>query len=726
MFKPTLSLITLAISSVLFHASAIADDTQSITNDELEVLVVSGSRIAKPLKDVAASISVMTAEEMQMQAVTDINQLFKYDPSIQITGRIGGAQNITVRGMGSDRILMIKDGMRMNEGYGANGLNDIVGRGFIETDTLKQVEVAKGASSSLYGSDALGGIVVFTTKDASDYLQPGEQFAGNVKAGYSDLSSQYTLAGTLAFITGDVEHVLSSTLRDGEEEQSYDGSLSPFDIESSSFMYKGKYNISETDSLDFSVDLWRQEAKGDSADGLLAYFRSLAQYGYNIVDEHTITDKETNSYQLSYHSNAQTLLWDQFNVRGYYNESSQEDEEYAFLDINAPMFGTVEKRDMFKTGLYKQTTKGLLSNASKQLNQQHTLGFGLDIETTDSLRTVHEYREADGVVSKDDSTSKFPRNDTFRAGFFINDEISFMDKRLVITPGVRFDYYEMDPNGALKTDGTQFAKIDDQHLSFNLGALYYINDMLSAYAQYGQGFKVPAYDLAYIEHYNQPTSEYIYEIMPSDDLSAEESDSYELGLRGHIGSFTVNAAVFYNEFDNFLATELVNRDSVFNADGSFSYIQDTFQYHNLDSVTIKGAEFGATFYATDSLDLFFNVAYQDGKDNSTDEYISSISPLSGNLGISYKQDDFASNVILNWAKQMTKVNEGKYQTPGYGTVDWQLSYRLADTQLNLAVNNIFDKEYYQHNNLAGHDAGDSLANLASAGRNFSATIKYNF
>ena len=201
MFKPTLSLITLAISSVLFHASAIADDTQSITNDELEVLVVSGSRIVKPLKDVAASISVMTAEEMQMQAVTDINQLFKYDPSIQITGRIGGAQNITVRGMGSDRILMIKDGMRMNEGYGANGLNDIVGRGFIETDTLKQVEVAKGASSSLYGSDALGGIVVFTTKDASDYLQPGEQFAGNVKAGYSDLSSQYTLAGTLAFIT---------------------------------------------------------------------------------------------------------------------------------------------------------------------------------------------------------------------------------------------------------------------------------------------------------------------------------------------------------------------------------------------------------------------------------------------------------------------------------------------------------------------------------------------
>src|SRR5690625_7465634 len=69
--------------------------------------------------------------------------------------------------------MMVKDGMRMNEGYGAVGINDVVGRGFIDMDTVKQVEVAKGAASSLYGADAMGGIVAFQTKDAADLLGTG-------------------------------------------------------------------------------------------------------------------------------------------------------------------------------------------------------------------------------------------------------------------------------------------------------------------------------------------------------------------------------------------------------------------------------------------------------------------------------------------------------------------------------------------------------------------------
>lgn len=160
-------------------------------------------------------------EDIEKQVVSDMSQLFKYDPSVQVTGKVGGAQNIIVRGMGGDRVLMIKDGMRMNEGYGADGLNDIVGRGFIDTDTIKQVEIAKGAASSLYGSDALGGIVVFTTKDASDYLDEGDTFAGKLKAGYNDVNRQYTIGGTLAFTTGQVEHLLNGSYRDGEEQQNF-------------------------------------------------------------------------------------------------------------------------------------------------------------------------------------------------------------------------------------------------------------------------------------------------------------------------------------------------------------------------------------------------------------------------------------------------------------------------------------------------------------------------
>lgn len=716
--------ILIAATLAASATPTIADE--SIKADDLEVIVVSGSRTEKPLKDVAASISVITSDDIEKQVVTDMSQLFLYDPSIQVTGRVGGAQNIQVRGMGSDRILMIKDGMRMNEGYGANGLNDVVGRGFIDTDTLKQVEVAKGAASSLYGSDALGGIVVFTTKDASDYLQDGEQFGGRVKLGYSDLDDQTSLGATLYAQHGNFDHLLSVTARDGEEEQNKHDSNAPFEIDSQSLLYKLKYNINDKDYINFSADLWRQDVNGDSADGLLSYFRGLAQYGYNIATENTQTEKDSDSYRFSYNNNSGNRLWDSAQFNLYYTNNRQDDQEYALLDINAPMFGTVEMRDMWKTGTYEQTTYGLISHASKALNKHHTLGYGIDVETTESLRTVHEYREVEGETTKDDTTNKFPKNDTLRAGLFINDEISLLNDKLVVTPGVRFDYYSMDPNGAIKTDGEEYAKIDESNLSFNLGGLYYINDMLSAYAQYGQGFKVPAYDLAYIEHYNQPTAEYIYEVLPADDLDPEKSDTFELGLRGHIGDFTVTAAVFHNKFDDFLATELIDRETVFNDDGSFGYIHDKYQYQNIDSVTIKGAEFSTTYYATDAISVFLNASYQDGKNDETDEYISSINPLSGNLGVSFQGDTFGSDLIVNFAKKMTKVNEGNYETPGYGTVDWLARASFGQANLNLAIRNLFDKTYYQHGSLANHSASDSLEGLESSGRSISASISYSF
>ncbi|MFC6979258.1 TonB-dependent receptor plug domain-containing protein [Microbulbifer taiwanensis] len=151
-----------ALLGLLSAPNLYAEDGTTKAADDLELIVVSG-RAEKPLKDVAGSVSVVTGDEIEKLQINDMNQLFRYQPGVEVTGRAGGAQNILVRGMGGDRVLIVKDGMRMNEGYGANGLNDVVGRGMIETDTLKQVEVAKGAASSS---------TVPTPSPVSSYLPP--------------------------------------------------------------------------------------------------------------------------------------------------------------------------------------------------------------------------------------------------------------------------------------------------------------------------------------------------------------------------------------------------------------------------------------------------------------------------------------------------------------------------------------------------------------------------
>lgn len=727
MFMPKRALLASAISTAIFVSpSSFADDSiADAVSTDFEVIVVSGTKTEKPLKDVAGSISVITEQDIEKQIVTDMNQLFKYDPSVQVSGSTGGAQNIIVRGMGGDRVLMIKDGMRMNEGYGANGLNDIVGRGFIETDTLKQVEVAKGASSSLYGSDALGGIVVFTTKDASDYLVDGETFAGNVKLGYTDDGKQGNVGATFALATGNFEQLLNLNYRDGEEAQNYDGTKPALAIESNSIFYKAKYNFNKDSYLSFTADLWNQDVTGDSAYGLLEYFRGLE--GYTIVDENSQSEKDNSSYQLRFHSETATAMYDIINISLYANNTEQEDIEYGQLDINANFgYPVVEIRDMYKTAIYKQETQGFLSNASLSLNKMHTIGYGLDIEQSTSTRTEVKLYQVEGTPKDGypQQNDKFPKTDVLRAGFFINDEISLLGDKLVVTPGARIDTYQMDANGALKEDGKPYQDFDEDHVSLNIGALYKFTDTIAGFAQYGQGFKVPAYDLAYIEHDN---SMYGYKIVPSDDLAPEESDSFEIGLRGHSGDLFFSTAIYYNKFDNFLATELVDIETSVNKySGQESQIL-VYQYQNIESVTLKGVEAAVRYHLDDSFSVFANAAYQDGTDDKTGDYLTSISPLSGVVGISYEVDDLSAELLVNWADRMDKVNDGNTEIAGYGTVDFMTTYQVSDEfRVNLAITNLTDKEYVKYLNGAGHKDASTLNDVTQPGRGFAVSMRYDF
>lgn len=727
MYNPKRTLLSSAIAASIFAApTVLANDAMddSVVPD-LEVIVVSGSKTEKPLKDVAGSISVISEEDIEKQMVTDMNQLFKYDPSIQISGSAGNAQNFIVRGMGGDRVLMIKDGMRMNEGYGANGLNDIVGRGFIETDTLKQVEVAKGAASSLYGSDALAGIVVFTTKDASDMLEDGETFAGKVKAGYTSNGKQKNIGTTLALETGAFEHLLSLSARKGNEEQNYDKTKPALDIESQSFLYKAKWNINAEQSLSFIADGWQQETKGDVAVGLLSYFRTLD--GYKILEENTTSDKDNLSLHLRYQSEQQTPIYDRLNVSLYQNTTKQTDIEYGKLDINANFgYPIIEVRDMWKTGVYEQETTGFLSNASLALNDVHTIGYGVDIEKSRSLRTESKLYSVEGTPKPGypQESDKFPETDVFRAGVFFNDEMSFMQGQLTVTPGVRFDHYKMETTNAKKEDGSEYKSFDETNTSFNLAAIYKLTDTVSVFAQYGQGFKVPPYDLAYLDHDN---SIYGYKIVPSEDLSPEKSDTYELGLRGHVEDFFFETAVFYSKYDDFLQTALIGTETQKNPyTGQDSEVL-IYQYQNIDSVTLKGIEFATRYHINDNVNVFFNAAYIDGKDDDTGDYLQSITPLTGVAGVSYENEQLTTNLVMNWAARMTNVNEGELELPGYGSIDLTANYAFNDDlKLNVGVYNLTDKKYNRAVDGLGHKTSEGLDSVTAAGRSFNASVSYRF
>ena len=738
--KPELKSLAIGVAAALFatgSSTAIAQDAaQANDSEEIERIVVTGSRFEQNIEDVAGSISVMTEVDIANQMVTDMSQLFRYEPGVYITGSNGTAQNFIVRGMGADRVMMTKDGMRMNEGYGANGLNDVVGRGFIDMCTVKQVEIAKGAISSLYGADALGGIVAFMTKDASDFLGD-EDYSFELNAEYDGPSSTTGLCGVAAFRLGSLNTMVSYTDRTGNETQNFTDARQHADIDSTNLLVKADYVIDTDQTLTFSVEQYEQEVlRPDSGEPHGDY---LGLGGWTINFEESSDVKTNDSYRIRYRANgAGAAFYDNLDASVYLNETEQADLFHLNHDTPPP-FGPGGSRDQIKTDLFAQETVGVGLALGKQLGgaeSAHHVSYGFDWDKTESYRPRREQRiQSDGTVTMDDLSAPFPKNDTDRLGVYLQDTID-LDGGLSLIPGARYDYYSMEPKGDEGYDNSlgdaeQMAeKISDNHLSFRLGVLQEITADLSFYAQYAQGFKVPPYDLAYFYFDHVAFSGNGIRIIPSAELVPEQSDTYEIGIRGTVGDMDYDLSAYRSEYDNFIQIAYVETVSEINMDFGFPLPLDVdvFQYQNVEATEISGVEFRLNYSVSEDFNLVLNGEWMDSEDLSTGEQLTTIRPFNATLGAMWGREWLALDAWLRYADDMSKNPTGTLTTDSYTTLDVYARFYFSDNfSVGVGVLNAFDEDYIEYSSIAGiPDDGRDLALYSEPGRTVSATLKYRF
>ena len=103
--------------------------------------------------------------EFSKELVDDLDDLARFEAGVSMsTNARGGNQGFTIRGIGGNRVLNVVDGVRGSDIYFGNGKDSF------EMDNLQSVQIIRGPASVLYGADAMGGAVIFTTKDARDYV----------------------------------------------------------------------------------------------------------------------------------------------------------------------------------------------------------------------------------------------------------------------------------------------------------------------------------------------------------------------------------------------------------------------------------------------------------------------------------------------------------------------------------------------------------------------------
>jgi len=152
---------------------------------EFERVQVTATRSEREIADVPNTVSVIDREQMDDHLVRDIKDLVRYEPGISVTSSFGrfGMGGFRIRGLDSNRVRIQTDGIAVADAFSIGSFSN-AGRNLVDLDTIKQVEIVRGPSSSLYGSDALGGVVSFITKDPSDYLGDGKDAYFGLKLGY--------------------------------------------------------------------------------------------------------------------------------------------------------------------------------------------------------------------------------------------------------------------------------------------------------------------------------------------------------------------------------------------------------------------------------------------------------------------------------------------------------------------------------------------------------------
>src|SRR5690606_3582298 len=142
---------------------------------EFDRVVVTATRTARAIADVPNTVDVIGRERMDELLVRDLKDLFHFEPGVTVTGSYGrfGIRDIRIRGLGGNRVRILTDGVPVSDAFEIGNFSN-ANRNFVDLDPLKRVEVVRGPSSALYGSDALGGVVAFVTRDPADYLAPGE------------------------------------------------------------------------------------------------------------------------------------------------------------------------------------------------------------------------------------------------------------------------------------------------------------------------------------------------------------------------------------------------------------------------------------------------------------------------------------------------------------------------------------------------------------------------
>ena len=740
----SVSALTLAGAGAALAQTAVQTATQTAAAPQagqpatvLDAVTVYGDRGERRLDEATSTISVIGEEQIETRGLHRLQDLTRYEPGVTVSNSPAraGAGGFAIRGITDNRVLMLIDGTRLPETPKSAGPSAGYSRDAVDLDSLKQVEIVRGPSSALYGSDALGGVVGYVTKDPADYLYPGKDFYASLKGAYDSVDSSFSETGTAAMRAGEFSLLGLFTRRDGEEYKSKDKSFrNPQDYQVNNGLAKLVWERGPD-----KVTLTGEYFHRDTDTTLRNDVGAAASYIFSMAPPRTtrgtvansVSDDEATRWRigLEHSHDAPIGFIDHLDWRLYatgYDHNENRTRTAGVATSTNTLFparstlreetNNESEQRIFGGGVNMRTDTSWFG-----LPNRLSYGFSVDHIRTERMRDVTLTNTATGASAKsyngDTYPSRtFPNTSTLMLGGYLQDEITI--DRLRLVPALRLDYYRMNPEldapYLASNPSSTPSKLDKLALSPKFGVTYDLTREYSLFGQYAHGFRAPPYDDANLGFSNPAFG---YEVLPNASLKPETSNGVEAGFRAKYAdgsSFQVSS--YYNRYSNFIAQRAVGRSGA----GLLRY-----QSQNISKVEIFGVEGKGEWRFRPGWSLFGAAAFARGFDLDAKTAMDEVAPLTVNAGLSYTAPDnfWGAEVVTThaFAKKADDVSSSTYlKAPAYTTVDLSAYLNPTDhLSLGASVKNLFNQEYYNYINVVSvAETSTDRHRYLEAGRSF--------
>ena len=695
--------------------------------DEIPIdqIVVVAHKDERSIRDIAATVTVLSRSELNAELATSISDAFRYVPGVNYegAGTRFGTEGINIRGIGGNRVAILVDGVPLADQFDTGSFSNAT-RDFIDAGLVQDIEVLHGPASALYGSSAIGGVVAVSTPDPSDIVRRGK-FGADLLGTWR--GSDNSAHGQVMAALGDDSFgfLAGYSRRDGEQTES---AAAPNNIDT-------RDSTRETALLKFVADnrfghTIRASALRQQGHTLSALNSMLGAGRYRSTtalegDDHQRMDV----ISLTYEFGSPESWFDNGVVRGFWEQT--EIDQYT-LDERAAARTPVSIDRLFS---YDQEIRGIEMNLWKNFSGEriaHRIGIGIEYrdrrteESRDGLSTdLATGAQTNVLLGEVFPLRDFPVSDTTETAAFFEDTMSVGENWTVIA-ALRADRYELSPDVdamyLIDFPDYETTHLDESDISPKLGVIYSITPGVDVYAQYSHGFRAPPYSDANVS-LDLPL--FRVRAVPNPDLESESSDGFDVGLRWFGDRSTARISVFRTDYTNFIETK-VN----IGVDPVSGYTQ--FQSQNIENTTIEGIETGWQLRFGDTKQFMFDGSafYARGDNEGTGNPVNSVGPAQAVVSFSWLSADETRELRLKsaLADAYDRIDESAgelFKPAGYAVFDLYFTQKLGDNLIVRAgLQNLTDRTYWNWADVRGLAPDDPIIPyLAQAGR--AATVSLN-